>query len=371
MDFNNAARGGHSVTMEVTGMRKGAAGKEKYKISVIVPVYNAREYLEQSIDSILLQTYRNIELLLIDDESTDGSGEICDRYADEDERVRVIHQKNSGCTAASLTGLHAMTGAYCMFVDSDDYIDAQTLREMEKRLIGKKGEIVCCNHILEKTAQSQPVIAPAKPGIYEGTKLQSEIKDKLLGREERMLPISRCMKLYERSVFEGNEKYCDTAIYMGEDFNLVYPALLDCTRLVVMEDSLFYHYRFVEDSMVHRYNPNILDSVERVRSFCIKVAEDKGIACHVEAANREYCYMLLLVMKNELRGPGQQYSRRIRDIFTQPQVRERMAQTPIAIRNRANALLYLGMQYPNKMLLGILRMLIRRHDASTRNKSKA
>ena len=75
--------------------------KKKYKISVIVAVYYAHDYLEQCIDSILLQTYENLELLLIDDESTDGSGAICDRYADQDERVRVIHQTNGGCTAAS------------------------------------------------------------------------------------------------------------------------------------------------------------------------------------------------------------------------------------------------------------------------------
>lgn len=343
--------------------------KEKYKISVIVPVYNAGEYLEQSIDSILLQTYHNIELLLIDDESTDGSGEICDRYADEDERVRVIHQKNAGCSAASLTGLHAMTGEYCMFVDSDDYVDTKMLREMARHLIGKKGEIICCNHILEKTNQPQAVICPAKPGIYEGAKLQKEVKEKFLGAEERMFPISRCMKLYEKSVFEGNEKYCDTAIYMGEDFNLVYPALLDCTRLVIMEDALFYHYRYVEDSMVHRYNPNILDSVERVRDFCIKVARDKGIIGYAEAADREYCYMLLLVMKNELRNPDKNYMRKIQDIFTKPEVRERMGKTPVSINNRANALLYLGMQYPNKMLLWILRMIMRSHDR--KNKGRA
>ena len=337
-----------------------------YKISIIVPVYNSRKFMEQSIDSILKQTYGNIELLLIDDESSDGSGEICDRYAERDSRVRVIHQKNGGCTAASLTGLSAASGDYCMFVDSDDYIDADMLSEMTKHLVGKKGEIVCCNHILEKSRETIPAICPAKPGIYEGDKLQTEIKDRLLGNEERQLPFSRCMKLYEKSVFEGNEKYCDTEIFMGEDFNLVYPALLDCSRLVIMEDALFYHYRFVETSMVHRYNPNMLENVERSRSLWQRVSEGKGIEHNVEAMNREYCLMLILVMKNELRNPDKNYLQRTQEIFTKPEIREKIANTPLSLTSKSNILLYLGMKHPNKLILRILRVIISGYDRSAR-----
>ncbi len=176
--------------------------KKNDKISVIVAVYNVHDYLEQCIDSILLQTYENLELLLIDDESTDGSGEICDRYADQDERVRVFHQKNSGCTAASLLGLREAAGDYIMFVDSDDYVETEMLREMMKHLVGKKGEVVCCNHILEKKRTTLPAVCPAAPGVYEGEKLKKEIKNKLIGNEQRTIPLSRCMKLFEKSVFD-------------------------------------------------------------------------------------------------------------------------------------------------------------------------
>lgn len=347
-------------------MKGNSVQNTNYRISIIVPVYNSRKYLEESVNSILKQTYDNIELLLIDDESTDGSGEICDRYAGQDSRVRVIHQKNSGCTAASLTGLKAASGDYYMFVDSDDYVDADMLSEMTKHLAGIKGEIVCCNHILEKSKETIPVICPAKPGVYEGDKLQTEIKDRLLGNEERQLPFSRCMKLYEKSVFEGNEKYCDTAIYLGEDFNLVYPALLDCSRLVIMEDALFYHYRFVEDSMVHRYNPNILENVERVRNFWYRVAEGKGIKDNTEAMDREYCLMLILVMKNELRNPDKEYLHRIQDIFMKPEIREKIVNTPLSLTIKSNILLYLGMRHPNKLIIRILRVIISGYDRAAR-----
>ena len=92
-------------------------------ISVVVPVYNVAAYLPACLDSILAQDYENLEILLIDDGSTDASGEICDEYARKDSRIRVIHQKNAGAAAAKNAGLRAATGKYLSFVDSDDYLE--------------------------------------------------------------------------------------------------------------------------------------------------------------------------------------------------------------------------------------------------------
>lgn len=337
--------------------------KKKDKISVIVPVYNKKEYLEQCIDSIVRQTYDNLELLLVDDGSTDGSGETCSRYEEKDERVHVFFQENGGPTAACITGMQHASGNYYMFIDSDDYVSDDMLQKMSALLTGKPGEIVCCNHVLEKQKETLPVISPIPPGVYEGEKLRREIKEKLIGREERAIPMSRCMKLCEKSVFEGNEKYYDTRIRMGDDFNLICPALLDSTRIVMMEEGLFYHYRYVEDSIVHRYDPQMADSVERLRTALQKVVQDKPqISDGEKKIEREYCYMMMLVMKNELRNPEKTYRQRIQQIFKQQEVRERILNTPLSVRNRTNQLLYLGMQYPEKSLLGILRLMTKWHD---------
>lgn len=343
-------------------MKKQTGKKGKYKISVIVPVYNKSDYLEECIDSILLQTYENVELLLVDDGSTDDSGAICDRYADADERVRVFHRPNGGPTAAVMTGISEAAGDYYLFIDSDDYVSKDMLQKMAGQLIGQKGEIVCCNHVLEKQKKTVPVIAPAKPGIYEGNRLQKEIKEELLGNENRIIPMSRCMKLCEKSVFDGNEQYYDTTLRMGDDFNLIYPALLAAKRIVIMEQALFYHYRYVEDSIVHRYDDGIADNIERWYQAILRIIRDKNVPGGEERLLREYCYMMIFVMKNELRNPDKNYKRKMQEIFTKPQVRERITGTPVSITNRANALLYLGMQYPNKTLLSILRMMIKSYD---------
>lgn len=336
--------------------------KAKYKISVIVPVYNKKDYLEACIDSILCQTYGNLELLLVDDGSTDGSGDICDRYAAGDERVRVFHQPNGGPTAAVLTGLREAVGDYYTFIDSDDYVSREMLQRMAACLAGRRGEIVCCNHVLEKRKETVPVIQPLPPGVYEGAKLEEEIKGRLLGREERIIPMSRCMKLCEKSVFEGNEKYYDTKLRMGDDFNLIYPALLAAGRIVIMEEALFYHYRYVEDSIVHGYDPHNAESVAGWYRAVLQIVRDRQVPDGEVKLDREYCYMMMYVMKNELRNPSKDYARKIQDIFMRPEVRERILNTPLSVRSRSNALLYLGMQYPNKGLLGILRMIVKCHD---------
>ena len=336
----------------------------EYKISVIVPVYNKKDYLEQCVGSILSQTYSNLELLLVDDESTDGSGAICDKCAETDERVKVFHQKNGGPTAAVVTGMREAVGDYYTFIDSDDYVSSDMLQKMAECLVGQKGEIVCCNHVLEKQKETIPVIQPLPTGVYEGAKLDREIKDKLLGMENRIIPMSRCMKLCEKSVFEGNEQYYDTRLRLGDDFNLIYPALLAATRVVIMEEALFYHYRYVEDSIVHGYDPNNFENVVRWYDVIRRIIRDKKVPDGEAKLDREYCYMMMYVMKNELRNPASDYIRKMQDIFTEPDVREKILNTPLSVTNKANALLYLGMRYPGKILLHFLRVIMRWHDNS-------
>ena len=116
------------------------------KLSIIIPVYNVELYLPQAVESVLAQSFRDFELILVDDGATDGSGEICDRYAGEDSRVKVIHQKNAGVSAARNAGVAAAQGEYIGFTDSDDIIE----RDMYQRMIALaqryNAEVVQCEH---------------------------------------------------------------------------------------------------------------------------------------------------------------------------------------------------------------------------------
>ena len=336
--------------------------EKRIKISVIVPVYNAQAYLRECVDSILSQTYQHIEVILVDDASTDDSGRICDDYGGQDERVRVVHKENGGPGSACVAGMKAASGDYYMFVDSDDYVEPDTLSGMAAHLTRQEGEIVCCNHLQEKQKKTEPVYSAIAPGVYQGDKLEREIKQRLVGRQQRILPMSRCMKLYQKAVFEGNEKYYDYRIRFAEDSNMTYPAMLNSTRIVVMKDALYYHYRYVESSMTHNYDQGIYDSLQRVRTCMMRAALDKGVPDAKQAVNREYCYMLLFVMKNELRNPSAGYRKRIREIFGSKENQERIRSTPLSVSGKLDKLLYQAARHPGGVLIPLLRMVFRLYD---------
>ena len=108
------------------------------KISIIVPVYNVELYLEKCIESIINQTYTNIEIILVDDGATDSSGNICDLYSKKDSRIKVIHKRNGGLSDARNVGIEKAVGQYLMFVDSDDYIDKTMCEKLYNALKKQK-----------------------------------------------------------------------------------------------------------------------------------------------------------------------------------------------------------------------------------------
>lgn len=110
-------------------------------VSIIVPVYNVEKYLERCLDSLINQTYRNLQIILVDDGSGDGSETICDRYAEQDNRIQVIHKKQSGVSAARNTGLEAAKGSYICFVDSDDWIHEKMIETMYENMMEEKAQI--------------------------------------------------------------------------------------------------------------------------------------------------------------------------------------------------------------------------------------
>ena len=113
-------------------------------ISVIVPVYKVEKYLRECVDSILAQTYTNLEIILVDDGSPDNCGKICDEYAQNDSRIKVIHQENGGLSAARNAGLDIATGKYIGFVDSDDYAELNMFEELHKRIIENNADLSIC-----------------------------------------------------------------------------------------------------------------------------------------------------------------------------------------------------------------------------------
>ena len=168
------------------------------KISVIVPVYNMEKYLKRCVDSILAQTYTNLEVILVDDGSSDTSLEICDRYAEADSRVKVVHKANGGLSSARNAGLDVATGDYIGFVDSDDYISADMYRILAEHLENSDCEIA---NVMYVRADEEGNTTPSKVPHNTDKEISSEqfIRELML----HVGDVSVCTKLFKVEIFEG------------------------------------------------------------------------------------------------------------------------------------------------------------------------
>ena len=332
------------------------------KVSIIVPVYNMEKYLEECVGSLLAQTYENIEILLVDDGSKDASPKMCDDYAGEHERVRVIHKENGGLTSAWIAGTMEATGEYLCYVDSDDWVDADMVEGLMKHVSGNKKEIISSNYVIERESGSENAIQKAAPGCYEGEHLFREIKCRLLGEGGRIVTLSRCMKLFSADLIRDNIHFCDKRIIMGEDVNIVLPAILACERLVIVEKGLYYHYRYVGVSMAHKYNAGLYENIRLLHDkmgealLAYRIPDAEKMAC------MEYLYLLFLVFKNELRGNAGACVSMIRKICKEEDNSKWIRQYPLHPKSANEKLMYLIMKHPNRAVITPIRFLLYLND---------
>lgn len=225
------------------------------KISVIVPVYKAEQYLSQCVESILGQTFSDLELLLVDDGSPDRSGAICDQYAAGDARVRVIHKENGGVSTARNAGLDAAAGDYITFVDSDDYIDLCTYERMMAEA-ERGADLVMCDCMKEFPDHRELYSHDIRGGHYDRQQLRQEYFPHLLMMENVEYPatISNCLLLFRRELAE-QVRYLEGVRY-SEDLlfgaQLMYRARAFC----YLKGQAHYHYRMNPQSATHRFVPD-------------------------------------------------------------------------------------------------------------------
>lgn len=334
---------------------------EAYKISMIIPVYNAEQYLKKCVDSVRAQTYGNLEIMLVDDGSTDSSGELCDAYAEKDERIRVVHKENGGLVSAWKAGVKECSGEYVSFLDSDDWIDPEMLSEMSVYLTGNDREMVISDYIIERDGGSQEYVwQKLAPGEYGRKEIEEKIFPCLLGQEERYITISRCMKLISKRLISENGNYTDPAIIVGEDTTIMLPVLLDCQRIVAMDHKAYYHYLYVKESMVHKYNEKLTENIRKLIQTTDRILKDKFIGDKLEEQQRhldqESILWYFLVLKNEARGNPSGYRRNILKLCRSEEIRDLVKRTEITVNQPANKLLYLVMKHPGEVTVRLLRL---------------
>lgn len=219
-------------------------------ITVIVPVYNVEGYLNRCVESIANQSYRNLEIILVDDGSRDGCPGLCDTWVKSDSRIKVIHKKNGGVSSARNAGLDIACGEYIAFVDADDYISPNMLEKLLNGAILNNCDISICRVSSDESAPNE------QAKVYENDVLSLYLSDSLCRP-------SVFAKLYSRQVIQGLR--FDPSIKIGEDYIFNFYAFKNARRVVVLEERLYY-YELRENSAVHTLNKEMLDRWKNTKS---------------------------------------------------------------------------------------------------------
>lgn len=260
------------------------------KVTIVVPVYNVERYLERCIESLITQTYFNVEIVLVNDGSTDMSGVICDQYATWDERIIVIHQHNRGAAAARNAGMERASGEYLLFVDGDDWIEATMVERLLQAIEVSCTDIAICEFTDEYIGESQEHSYLHAVGSFTS----EEIVQEMLIHWEYL---ASCCKLYSKRVLKNvrwEEGHC-----IDDEF-FTYKTFILAQNVVLISDKL-YHYRQRQSGAMRnegkrekRLEDQIAFVTQRYGSLCDRFPMQKGkITEH-----------LLMVLISVLRNAG-------------------------------------------------------------------
>lgn len=215
------------------------------KVSIIIPIYKAEKYLPACLDSVIRQTYTDLEIILVDDESPDRCGEICEEYAGQDSRIKVIHKKNEGVSKARNAGLAVATGEYVQFVDSDDYLENNMTQRLVSAMEEQNADLVLCGFYEKNLNFSRVSKSEETPGIYHVKDFVKNIMNNPYSFHYGVL----WNKLYRREKLEN--VFFHTDMDFGEDFIFNLQYLKAVKNIAVIEDPLYYYVRYNMDSLMY------------------------------------------------------------------------------------------------------------------------
>lgn len=220
------------------------------KISVIIPVYNVEKYLKRCLDSVVNQTYKNLEIILVDDGSTDNSGKICDEYVQKDKRIIVIHKENGGLSAARNKGLDICTGDYIGFIDSDDWIALNYFDVLLKNLLEYDVDIACCDYW--RTNKDE-----------ENNKRAVNVKNAQIFRDEKILElylekelVSACSKLYRKKFFNDIRFPLKK---VNEDISTIFLVFTKSKVVAYIDRKLYFYFRNTDSITKSKFSRKNLD----------------------------------------------------------------------------------------------------------------
>lgn len=235
--------------------------------SVVVPIYKVEDYLEKCVDSLLRQTFRDLEIILVDDGSPDNCGKICEEYAQKDVRVRVIHKENGGLVSARKAGAREATGDFVACVDGDDWVSLDYFERFARVIKEYDADVICSGHwhAFEDRNVSKPCNLSA--GFYDRCRIEENIYPFLIeGRDNAYFAPTLCGKAIRRDLYAFAQDKVDDRITIAEDFVCTRLCLDKAQSVFVLAECLYY-YRQNPRSMTKRKYPLLWEKCELVFEF--------------------------------------------------------------------------------------------------------
>ncbi len=208
-------------------------------ISIIMPAYNADKYIEKTIKSIIMQTYTNWELVIVNDGSTDDTDNICKKYAKDDIRIKYHYKENEGVSIARNFGINKAQGKYCMFIDSDDTMNPNMIEKMYSKIIQNNCDIVRCNYYINTCIDSNEML---EEGLYSKSNIKNTLIDMILQEKMKCFVWLLLIKKDKIKKFKEN-------LHIYEDFCFYLENLLSISSMYIMNEKLYYYNKENENSL--------------------------------------------------------------------------------------------------------------------------
>lgn len=245
--------------------------------TIVVPIYNTKDTLDRTVESIINQTYKYLDVLLIDDGSENDTKNKCDEWTTKDSRIRCIHKNNEGLGLTRNRGIREAIGKYVFFIDSDDYIEHNMISEMVSKAEEFKADVVCSSFFMDESEED--CILPG--GLYENN-IKKYLLPRLLGRkktgEDDFLNVSACTKLYSIEFLKKhNISFKSERQYIWEDMAFNFDCLLYAEHVYII-DRCFYHYCYNDQSITHVYDSHKIDKIVGIYNYFLDAINNNCVS---------------------------------------------------------------------------------------------
>ncbi|WP_226677972.1 glycosyltransferase family 2 protein [Mesobacillus jeotgali] len=293
-------------------------------VSVVIPVYNVESYLHRCIDSILNQTFQDFEVILINDGSIDNSGQICDQFAHQDDRITVIHKENARVSAARNDGIRLAKGKYISFIDSDDWVEPEMLCEMVKKAEEMSLDIIMCDYKKKSNDNEMKMSQPIRGRYYSKEDIREELYRCLIMFDHLELPptISNWVCLFNLKFLRENQLHYDEDIHYCEDSLFGSKALYHANNFYYLKGHYFYNYFYNPCSTTNTYNAKKWDSYLKINERLKRYFAEESVFDFSKQLKINMLYFTLNAL-GQIKYSGsnaQEREKMIRDIMNHPKV---------------------------------------------------